>query len=148
MSLDWKGDEVIKRMQSAARYGVNKTMAECVAIAKGTHPFTNRTAMAERSIRIVMPAKTEKVSGTTIGIWGSINVAYFWALEFGTRLTKTRVSIRQRTRIMKTGIVKRPENAGMPPWSGGSWAPTLRPAAQKIYPRLAQNIREGWARAG
>lgn len=84
--FDWHGDEVLERIRRASRLGINKTMTECVIIAKHSHPFVNRTGTAERSIRIVMAAKT--LAGHTMGIWGSMQVAYFWYLEFGTKIMK------------------------------------------------------------
>lgn len=142
MGLDWHGDKVKARVLKASQMGVNRTMALCVAEAKGTHPFTNRTGTAERSIRIARPAT---VSGDTVfGLWGSMQVAYFKFLEFGTKLTRTRTGIGQRMRLMKTGEFKRPQNAGAPPWNGGSWAPTLRPVAAKVYPMLPKLVRQAY----
>lgn len=112
--LKWYGDKVVKRVQKAARFGINKTMTEAVVLSKATHPFENRTGTAERSIRIVLPAQTGS-DNQTIGFWGSVAVGYFWFLEMGTEAMKK------------------------------SYA-TLVPTARKVYPRLAANIREGWAR--
>lgn len=142
MSIDWYGDKIKAKLQRAAAVGVNRTMAKAVMYAKQNHPFTNRTTTAEKSIRIQTPASPS--SSIIKGIWGSISTKYFKYLEFGTRLTTTRTSISQRTRIMATGIVKRPKNAGMPPWSGGSYAPTLRPAAETVYPLLPAMIKEAF----
>ncbi len=143
---EWHGDEFLRRVEEASRIGINWTMGACVVDAKATHPFTYRTGMAERSIRIVTPARTNK--GVSFGSWGSTVVKYFKYLEFGTRSTKTRTSITQRRLIMRTGIFKRPDNAGAPPWKGGSYAPTLRPTADRIYPRLAGFIRKAYAGLG
>lgn len=146
--FEWHGDRVLKRMQQAARFGINRTMVECVVLAKSGHPFTNRSGMAERSIRIAMPAKTD-ARGSTAGLWGSMGVKYFRALEFGTRKTRTRTSIRARNRIMRTGVLKTGRmNRGLPPWQGGSFKPTLRPVAARVYPRLPGNIKAGWRKAG
>lgn len=112
--LRWYGDKVIARMRKAGRYGINKTMGECAAVAKHSHPFQNQTGTAERSIRVSVPAQTG-ADGTTVGLWGSVAVGYFWFLEKGTDLMKK------------------------------SYA-TLVPTAEKVYPRLPANIREGWAR--
>jgi len=80
--LDWNGDTIIKKMQAAARIGINRTMAVAVTEAKSTHPFENRTGNAERSIRIVVRAETTKKQ--TAGLWGSMSCKYFAFLEFGT----------------------------------------------------------------
>ncbi|MFA5140423.1 MAG: hypothetical protein WC728_14420 [Elusimicrobiota bacterium] len=121
-------------------------MADCVLDAKETHAFTNRTTTAEKSIRIANRARS--LGSRTLGIWGSVACRYFKYLEFGTKFTRTRTTIRQRMRLMRTGVFKRPKNAGAPPWQGGSWSPTLRATAARIYPRLAANIREAFKRGG
>lgn len=138
----WRGDEIITKLHRASRLGINHAMAICVRVAKDEHPFTNRTTTAEKSIRVAQPARTEGV--VTYGIWGSTLNNYFKYLEFGTKFTKTRTSIGQRMRILRTGVFKRKNNAGAPPWNGGSWAPTLRPTATKIYPNVGAMIKQAW----
>lgn len=144
MGLDWHGDDVRLRVERAARMGINRTMALCVAEAKENHPFTNRTGTAERSVRIAAAAKT--TDGVTVGIWGSVMVNYFKYLELGTELTRGRTSIFQRVAGSKTAVKKPKNNAAALPWNGGSWGPTLVPAAKKIYPKLLAQIK--WAFAG
>lgn len=144
MSVDWYGDKIKAKMNRAMAIGVNRTMAEAVLSAKENHAFTNRTTTAEKSIRIQTPAKD--MQGMITGIWGSVSTKYFKFLEFGTELTRGRTSIRQRTRIMATGIFKRAKNAGSPPWQGGSYAPTLSPAATRTYPNLAAHIKAAYSR--
>jgi hypothetical protein len=56
MALKFNGDRMKARMERAARVGINNTMTEAVFLGKETHPFTNRTGTAERSIRIVAAA--------------------------------------------------------------------------------------------
>jgi len=146
--FDWRGDALIKRMKMATAYGINKTMSQAVMQAKETHPFTNRTGTAERSIRIVSPAQHES-SGHTTGFWGSAAVKYFWYLEMGTRFTQTRTSIIGRQKLMfriakSRRRVRRLKTKELPPWRGGSWAPTLRPVAERIHPMLGRNIKRGW----
>jgi len=142
VALRWNGDRVLKMMGRANRIGINRTMAECVGFAKKNHPFTTRTTHAEKSISVLTPAVTDAKG--TVGTWGSILAHYFKYLEFGTKMTRSRTSIKQRQRIMKTGVFHRAKNAGSPPWQGGSWAPTLRPAAIAKYPNLAAHIREAF----
>lgn len=144
MGLDWKGDDVEAKVQRAARIGINRTMALCVAEAKENHPFTNRTGTAERSVRIASAAKTS--DNITVGIWGSVSVIYFKYLEIGTALTRGRTSILQRIAGASTSTKKPKKNGAALPWNGGSYAPTLIPAAKKIYPMLLGQIR--WAFAG
>ena len=143
MSLKWNGDNVKRKMIRASLIGINRTMAQAVSHAKKNHPFTNRTSTAEKAIRITTAARA--FGGTdAIGFWGFANLLYGKYLEGGTKGTRSRTSIRQRTRIMATGILKRPKNAGSPPWQGGSFAPTLRPAAAAMYPNLAKNIKDAF----
>lgn len=144
MAIDWYGDKIKAKMQRAMIVGVNQTMGAAVTYAKQNHPFTNRTTTAEKAIRIVKSAAAS--IGMITGLWGAANSEYFEHLEFGTKKTTSRTSIAQRTRIMATGVLKRPKNAGAPPWKGGSFAPTLRPAAAQIYPLLAGKIKEAFAR--
>ena len=146
--LEWKGPEVIARVQKCARIGINRTMAECVLLSKATHPFTNRTGNAERSIRIILPAQTS--AGSTVGFWGSVTTNYFGFLEFGTKITRGRVSIVNRFKLFKNKKALSGRKVGKTrvkdrlPWKGGSWAPTLRPVAEKVYPRLFRHIGEAW----
>lgn len=137
MGFDWHGDDIRARVEEAARMGINRTMALCVAEAKENHPFTNRTGTAERSIRIAAAAKT--TDNVTVGIWGSVSVIYFKYLELGTAITRSRTSIFNRLR----GNPDKKKNAGADSWKGGSWGPTLVPAAKKIYPSLLSHIK--WA---
>lgn len=140
MSLKWFGKEVNKDLITAASIGVNQTMAEAVAYAKQNHGFTNRTTTAEKSIRITTPAK-KAFFGNVFGIWGSATTSYFRYLEFGTKITRGRTSIRQRVQGSSTGLEKPAQNAAALPWNGGSYTPTLSPAAVIAYPKLAKRIK-------
>ena len=83
--LKWFGDDIKKKIVKASIMGVNRTMALCVAEAKGNHNgWQNRTGAAERSIRIAHAAK--EIGDHIIGIWGSVQVEYFFWLEFGSAL--------------------------------------------------------------
>lgn len=137
--VDWYGDEIRKKARRAAAIGVNKTMGEAVIHAKEKHAFTNRTSTAEKSIRIVKPASSAQ--DVIAGTWGSATTKYFASLEFGTGLTRTRTSIKQRVAGARTSIKRRARNKGALPWNGGSYAPTLRPAAEATYPNLKKNIK-------
>jgi hypothetical protein len=139
MALKWKGDKMKARMEMAAKIGINETMGEGVFLAKETHPFTNRTGTAERSIRIVAAA-ARAGGGLIRGIWGSIGVVYFKWLELGTEAMDHRV----RAATSRTP-------GRVPVWSGaksGMYEPTLRPVARMTYPGLKQNIRDAWERLG
>lgn len=144
MAVDWYGDKIRAKMKRAMAIGVNRTMAESVLYAKENHAFTNRTTTAEKSIRIQTMAKD--MHGMITGIWGSMTTKYFKYLEFGTELTRGRTSIRQRVAGAKTSINKPAKNAAALPWNGGSYAPTLRPAAARTYPNLAAHIKAAYSR--
>lgn len=81
MSLNWRGDEVQRSVERAARVGINATLTECVSRAKDEHPYENRTGTAERSVRIIAAARA--VGNAVVGAWGSISVRYFRFLEYG-----------------------------------------------------------------
>ena len=89
--LEWFGDDIKKRWMRACAMGINRTMAVCVAVAKDNHPWENRTGTAERSISI---AKASKAGPEPFGVWGSLQVAYFLALEFGTQLRRAYPTLR------------------------------------------------------
>lgn len=79
--LDWRGDEVRRRLEEAARKGIDDTMAAATIGAKQSHPgWRNRTGTAEGSIRITRPAR--KQGAATVGRWGSQGVVYMRSLEF------------------------------------------------------------------
>ncbi len=81
MSLNWRGDEVVRNVRKATKWGIDKTMSEVVIHAKRNHPgWKNITANAEGSVRIIRPAHDG--GGAIIGIWGSVGVLYVIYLEF------------------------------------------------------------------
>lgn len=92
MALEWNGQKVTRDVDRACREGVDATMAACVIHAKRNHPWRNRTGIAERSIQIAQHAREE---GPRVrGVWGSLNVAYFRFLEFGTSRSRPYPSLR------------------------------------------------------
>jgi hypothetical protein len=143
MPMNWRGDAVILRLRRACRFGVNKTMSQCVLVAKNEHPWRNRTGTAERSIRIAAPAMTSG-DGHTVGIWGSVAVGYFAGLEQGNRphwitaRRKKALAFEASGKKVFARSVVHPGNKAMP---------VLVPTAQKIYPKLTANIGEGWGRS-
>lgn len=81
MSVEWRGDEVQRKIQRAARDGINAVMARAVIQAKSNHPgWKNRTAVAEGSVRIIRPATAD--GDRIAGLWGSAGVVYVKFLEF------------------------------------------------------------------
>jgi len=78
--IDWKGDDVRRHVEDAARKGIDDTMAASSIEAKTNHPgWKNITGTAEGSIGITQPAHKE--GGLIVGRWGSRAVAYFIWLE-------------------------------------------------------------------
>lgn len=125
----WRGDKIIRRMEQAARLGINRTMGDAVVEAKQNHPWVYRTGTAERSIRIATPAKTD-AKGVTMGVWGSLAVKYFYWLEVG-RLARTPL----KGRFVKKATAPKAY-------------PTLIPAAKRTYPNLRAHIRAAWKSLG
>lgn len=80
MPLEWSGDAIKSKVREAARFGVDKAMAQAVIGAKSNHPgWSNRTGTAEGSIRVVEFASEQ---GSHVrGLWGSADVDYMIWLE-------------------------------------------------------------------
>lgn len=117
MSTEWRGEELIRKMGMASMNGVNRTMAEAVTHAKKNHEWNNQTGTLEGSTQIHQYAKPE---GTEfVGRWGSADVVYARRMEFGfSGMDSSGRSVNQPAR------------------------PYLRPAADKIYGKLADNIKK------
>lgn len=78
--VNWRGDGVRRRVDEAARKGIDDTMAAAAIEGKRSHPgWRNRTGTAEGSIAIYQPAR--KQGSATVGRWGSRGVNYFIFLE-------------------------------------------------------------------
>ena len=77
--LEWKGEQVKRRMEQSIIGAFNETMVNCVTVAKSDHRgWQNRTGTAEGSIQM-RPAK--KVGSFILGLWGSFDVNYVIFLE-------------------------------------------------------------------
>ena len=142
MELNWRGKEVQARIDESCRAGINGVMALCVRGAKLEHPFTNRTGMAEESIRIARAAQT--VEGISRGFWGSVQVYYFKYLELGTSAMRSKAAVRYANGFFQSHRERQAKKG--PPWRGGSWAPTLVPEAKINYPKLGRFIRTFYQR--
>lgn len=80
--LNWKGDEVFKRVQEACAEGIEITMAECVKEAKQRPRMPFLTGALQGSIAMRSPKVTkQKVEGK----WGSFDVNYAFFQEVGFR---------------------------------------------------------------
>ena len=76
----WNGEAIKQKMLDAAKWAVDKTMADCVIGSKQSHPgWNNITGTAEGSIRIVAFAQED--GNVVRGIWGSADVDYMIWLE-------------------------------------------------------------------
>lgn len=79
--LDWKGDDVVAKAQSAAAHGINRTMADCVTQSKATvHVVTSVLQGSLRIITFAVPG-----AGEIFGLWGSVDVDYAIWEEIGTQ---------------------------------------------------------------
>lgn len=99
--INWKGADVRRRVEDAARMGIDDTMAAAGIEAKANHSgWKNITGNAEGSISITEPAHKE--GGAILGRWGSKAVAYFIWLELKhgaalrTAADKTYKSLKRR----------------------------------------------------
>ena len=135
MTLEWKGDQVLAKMRQAQKFGVNKTMTQAVEYAKRNHAWQNRTGTLEGSISIIDFA-TQHGRGYR-GEWGSKDVRYALIHELGGRIVPVRgkfLKFRVDGNFVSVTSVTIPAR------------PYLRPAADVIYPQLAENINERWSR--
>lgn len=55
--LDWRGPQVLSKVEQAAKDGIDEIMADCVVTAKTDVPVAS--ASYQGSIRIVEPARKE-----------------------------------------------------------------------------------------
>ena len=77
----WRGAELMRRVRSASIDGIDDVMKASTLDAKNNHPgWKNITTNAERSMRIVAPAKHD-IRGA-VGRWGSTGVRYMLSLEY------------------------------------------------------------------
>lgn len=89
MALDWKGDELKRKVQRASIAAVNATMSAAIIHAKAGHGmgahsqqrFVSRSGELERGTRIVMKAKP--VGRGVLGRWGVQGVVYARRIELG-----------------------------------------------------------------
>ena len=134
MPVDWRGDELLKRIKKAQIFGINKTMSEAVIHAKSNHTWRNRTGTLEGSINIVTYGRETETGAE--GVWGSQDVRYALIHELSGVITP---KVADKLYITDdTGkIVATADRVEIPA------RPYLRPAAADAYPKLATNIQEG-----
>jgi|APSaa5957512622_1039677.scaffolds.fasta_scaffold114278_1 hypothetical protein len=84
MTLNWKGNELIKKKNGVVAWAINKTMAEAKKYALNHHPqWQYRSGVAEKSIRIKEMATPKRHVGLWGSVWTILNKSnYVWYLEF------------------------------------------------------------------
>lgn len=138
--VEWRGDEVKKKLLDIARRAMDRIMADCVSAAKELAPVD--TAALQRSIQM---RPTRQEGKALVGYWGSFNVKYAIYQEMGTGLYAPGGGMRYTIRpVRKKALwwegLEHPVAAVRHP--GVRPRPYLRPAADAIYPALPQYIRE------
>ena len=128
--LEWRGDEVLTNLEKAAVKGLEKTAADCVKTAKGKLKYGRglRTATLQGSIQMRAVERRGKVFSI---VWGSYGVAYAIFVELGTAAHWIGSAVKM------AGIGWR--YIGQHP--GTRPIPYLRPAADRHYGELTENIR-------
>jgi len=137
-SLVWKGEAVTERMRAAQKAGVNATMGACVVEAKSSHAWRNRTGVLEGGIDIVDYAQEDGQG--VVGTWGVRDVRYALIHELGGTIVATKA--KALAIPQPDGSVRFVKSVKIPP------RPYLRPAADKLYPGLADRIKAAYARSG
>jgi len=127
--IDWRGDEVLKRTNEAARQGIDEIMSRCVPSAKADVPVA--TAALQGSIKVVEPARQD--GDVIAGIWGSTDIFYALAVETGDHGYLKGFS---QGRASQAGF-KRVET-----WRNKGNRGSLRKAADEHYPDLPKAISE------
>ena len=146
----WRGKAVRASVVKASIIGINLTMAAAAIFAKDNHTWTNRTGTLEGGIRVVELAVkrgsrvvgefAEKRGSRVVGEWGVVDVDYALAIEIGQKAHN--IVPRRRQALFWPGAAHPVKRVRHP---GTKGRPYLRPAADEIYPSLANNIAIGYA---
>lgn len=145
-SLKWTGPAVTEKLRAAQIAGVNRTMGACVKHAKDNHPWQNRSTVLEGSIDVVDYAA--EVAEGVKGSWGSRDVEYALAHELGATIEHPGGTAYMIGDDGKAVFVSNdsPAAAELPRTKPHQIVlparPYLRPAADELYPTLAENIRK------
>lgn len=131
--LNWKGDELKEKMNRVIPWAINSITSECVREAKSTVPKV--TTVLQGSIQM-RPAK--KYGNVWAGLWGSFNCLYAIFVELGTKPHD--IFPRTKKALFWEGADHPVTHVSHP---GTKAKPFLRPAADKLYPLLAEKIKEG-----
>jgi hypothetical protein len=137
-SLVWHGEAITEKMRAAQKAGVNATMAACTIEAKSSHAWQNRTGVLEGGIDVVDYARQD--GDGVVGQWGVRDVVYALIHELGGTIVP---KVAKALKIpMPDGSFRFVKSVTIPP------RPYLRPAADKLYPTLADRIRRAFANQG
>ena len=131
MALNWKGDKLIAKVQAAQKKGLNRTVAETIEYSKGNHTWQNDTGELEGSISFIEFA--HRAGAGFRAVWGSKDVVYALIHELGGKIVPKKAPA---LRFQVGGQWVTTQEVNIPA------RPYLRPAADAVYPRLAENIRE------
>lgn len=133
-SLVWHGEAITEKMRAAQKTGVNATMGACTIEAKSSHSWQNRTGVLEGGINVVDLARED--GDGVAGQWGVSDVVYALIQELGGTITaKTAKALKIP---MPDGSFRFVKSVTLPA------RPYLRPAADRIYPSLADRIRKAY----
>jgi hypothetical protein len=143
----WNGGAIKARVSDAAALGIDKTMSDCVADARGGHEayppasepgerYANRTNFAVAATDIMEPASPVG-DGHVKGRWGSRDETALF-VEIGTSRKDSGFPRAQAREAAADGDM----NAIPPPSDPALMEPrpTLRPAADAHYPGLSGYI--------
>lgn len=171
-SLTWTGTALTQRLKAAQIAGVNRTMGASVNHAKMNHPWQNQTGILEGDIQIqdfavaqadgvrgVWGVRSESAQARILELGGTIypknakfltvpisdeakaagragnmsNLAYVQSLK-GQPMLVDQHTGKVHWLLMRSVTIKA--------------HPYLRPAADVTYPKLADNIRKAYEKAG
>ena len=122
--VNWRGPQVLNRVEKATADAIDEVMSDCVNDAKSDVPVA--TASLQGSIKIVDPGGKD-AGGVIAGVWGSTDINYALAIETGNF-----AYLRGQKSSAKLSVPTR-RNRGR----RGS----LRRAADQNYPNLQPAIR-------
>ena len=137
--LDWKGDQIKDRLLTAARQGIDETMAACVVDAKRETPV--RTGALQGSVRFE-PAKVR--GNEAKGTWGSFDINYAFYIEVGVQAGVA--TVQAHTRQNKSGKISSVRSHTRR-YGSREGRNMLRNAADNEYPKLKKRIAKRFKRS-
>ena len=136
-NFTWNGKAVAERAKRAQIAGVNRVMAKAVIHAKNNHDWKNRTGVLEGSIGVAEYARD--IGSGVRGEWGSKDAKYALIHELGGTIVP--VTAQKLAIPQAGGGVAFADSVTIPA------RPYLRPAADEVYPGLADAIRDEYRKA-